>query len=245
LRRAHAHNDYEHPRPLLDALDHGFTSVEADIWLVDGQLLVAHDAVDLDPARTLESLYLDPLLARVRANRGSVFAGHRVSLQLLIDIKTAGDPTYRELSRRLRPYRSILGSATGGRVRTGAVTAVISGDRAARVPMTEERVRHTFYDGRLDDLGTDAPASFVPLISSNWTSSFSWLGEGPFPAAERRLLRDIVSRAHAARQRVRFWATPDVPGPARDAIWRELVAADVDHLNTDDLAGLESFLRSR
>ena len=32
LERAHAHNDYEHARPLLDALSHGFTSVEADVW---------------------------------------------------------------------------------------------------------------------------------------------------------------------------------------------------------------------
>ena len=39
LARAHAHNDYLHERPLLDALDHGFTSVEADIFLVDGKLL--------------------------------------------------------------------------------------------------------------------------------------------------------------------------------------------------------------
>ena len=36
LRQAHAHNDYEHPRPLLDALDHGFCSVEADVFLTDG-----------------------------------------------------------------------------------------------------------------------------------------------------------------------------------------------------------------
>src|SRR5262245_58578952 len=36
LRQAHAHNDYEHPRPLFDALDQGFCSVEADIYLVDG-----------------------------------------------------------------------------------------------------------------------------------------------------------------------------------------------------------------
>ena len=35
LPRAHAHNDYEHPRPLLDALSHGFCSVEADVHLVD------------------------------------------------------------------------------------------------------------------------------------------------------------------------------------------------------------------
>jgi hypothetical protein len=43
LERAHAHNDYEHERPLHDALGHGFKSVEADVWLVDGELVVSHD----------------------------------------------------------------------------------------------------------------------------------------------------------------------------------------------------------
>jgi hypothetical protein len=32
----------EHTRPLLDALDQGFCSVEADIWLSKEGLLVAH-----------------------------------------------------------------------------------------------------------------------------------------------------------------------------------------------------------
>ncbi|MFF2852746.1 phosphatidylinositol-specific phospholipase C/glycerophosphodiester phosphodiesterase family protein [Streptomyces sp. NPDC058001] len=242
LGRAHAHNDYEHTRPLFDALDHRFGSVEADIWLVDGALLVAHDAVDLDPARTLESLYLDPLAARVRANHGSVYRGWRTPLQLLIDIKTEGASTYRELDRRLRPYRHLLTGYTDGRVRRGAVTAVISGDRAARAPMEAQRTRYAFYDGRLTDLGTAAPASFVSLISDNWTNNFTWQGTGPFPAAERDKLRGIVSDAHRRGQQVRFWATPDLAGPARDALWAELLAADVDFLNTDDLAGLEAFL---
>jgi glycerophosphoryl diester phosphodiesterase len=42
---------------------------------------------------------------------------------------------------------------------------------------------------------------------------------------------------------VRFWATPDVRGAAREALWSELEAAEVDHINTDDLHGLEAFLR--
>lgn len=167
LRRAHAHNDYEHPRPLLDALDHGFGSVEADIWLVDGELLIAHDEWQLDPERTLAGLYLDPLLHRVRANRGRVYAGHDLSLQLLIDLKTEGAATYRVLSRLLRRYRPMLSFSTPGRVRRGAVTAVISGDRAAREPMAAEHVRHAFYDGRLTDLDTGVPASFMSLISDN------------------------------------------------------------------------------
>lgn len=244
LRRTHAHNDYEHPHPLFDALAHGFTSVEADIFLVDGQLLVAHDPTQLDPTRTLEKLYLDPMLARVRANHGSVYRGYHHSVQLLVDIKADGAACYEELDRRLRPYRRMLSSYAHGRTRLGAVTPVISGDRAARVPMEAQKSRLAFYDGRLDDLGTAATADFIPLISSNWTQSFSWVGAGPFPPAERQKLHAIVAQAHAHRQRVRFWATPDLAGPERDALWSELLAADVDYINTDDLAGLETFLRA-
>ncbi len=211
---------------------------------MDGHLLVAHDAEDLDPARTLEALYLEPLAARVRANRGAVHRGYGPGFQLLIDIKTAGGPTYRELARRLGPYRSLLTRCVDGRVRPGAVTAVVSGDRAAREPMAAQRVRYAFYDGRPEDLGSGVPASFIPLISASWSAVFTWQGEGAMPAAERALLRDSTARAHAAGQRVRFWATPDIPGPARTAVWRELLAAGVDHLNTDDLAGLAAFLRN-
>ena len=242
LWRAHAHNDYEHPRPLLDALDHRFGSVEADIFLVGDQLLVAHEASELDPTRTLESLYLDPLAARVKANHGSVYRGYRRPIQLLIDIKTEGSSTYLELDRHLRRYKHLFTTYAHGRVFPGPVTAVISGDRAARAPMEAQSVRRAFYDGRLADLGSAAPASFISLISDNWTLNFTWRGDGPFPDAERQKLHGIVQAAHARGQQVRFWATPDVAGPARDALWTELLAAGVDYLNTDDLAGLEAFL---
>lgn len=245
-RRAHAHNDYEHPRPLLDALGHGFASVEADIWLVDGRLLVAHDADGLDPSRTLQSLYLDPLAARVRERGGCVYrSAPRLPLQLLIDLKTAGEPTYRALAAALRPYHRILSSATAaGRVRHRAVTAVVSGDRGARAPLEAERVRYAFYDGRAEDLDGGAPASFIPLISGNWNTFFHWQGTGPFPAAERAALRGMTAAAHRAGRAIRFWATPDAPGTAREAVWHELLAAGADWINTDDLAGLAAFLRA-
>src|SRR3954464_15559693 len=73
LPHAHAHNDYEHTRPLVDALSHGFCSVEADVFLINGQLLVGHTQLDLRPERTLEKLYLEPLRARVRANGGRIY----------------------------------------------------------------------------------------------------------------------------------------------------------------------------
>jgi hypothetical protein len=243
LPQAHAHNDYEHTRPLLDALDHGFTSVEADIYLVGGELLVGHDPEDLVPGRTLQSLYLDPLARRVRANHGTVFRGSHQQLQLLVDIKNTGVETYTELDRVLRDYRKMLTTYAYGKVRPGAVSVVISGDRP-RDLMAAQRVRYAFFDGRGTDLGAGDSAAFMPLISENWNNVFTWQGVGPMPAAERELLHSAVGTAHANGQRVRFWATPDVAGPAREAVWRELVAADVDHINTDDLAGLEAFLRA-
>ncbi|MGW7351049.1 phosphatidylinositol-specific phospholipase C/glycerophosphodiester phosphodiesterase family protein [Streptomyces sp. NPDC054784] len=240
LVRAHAHNDYEHARPLLDALDHRFGSVEADVHLVGGQLLVGHDSGD--PDSTLEALYLDPLAARVEANGGAVYAGYDTSLQLLVDLKTEGAATYRELDRRLAAYPQLFTTYRDGEVVRGPVTVVVSGDRAARGPMEEQTERRAFYDGRLTDLGSAAPSSLIALISDNWTQHFGWNGSGAFPEAERAKLRDIVATAHGRGQTVRFWATPDTAGAARDALWAELVAADVDFLNSDDLAGLEAFL---
>ena len=68
LHSAHAHNDYEHGYPLFDALSDGFCSVEADVYLVDGRLLVAHDIEDVRQDRSLEELYLEPLKGRIGKN---------------------------------------------------------------------------------------------------------------------------------------------------------------------------------
>ena len=92
LPRAHAHNDYRHARPLLDALDHGFGSVEADVFLVDGRLLVGHARSELRPKRTLEALYLEPLRRRVRKHGGRVYPDCP-TFTLLIDVKTDGSKT--------------------------------------------------------------------------------------------------------------------------------------------------------
>ncbi|WP_177233184.1 hypothetical protein [Streptomyces sp. Ag109_O5-10] len=40
---------------------------------------------------------------------------------------------------------------------------------------------------------------------------------------------------------MRFWNTPDVAGPGRDALWGELPAAGTDHFGTDGLAGPDAF----
>ena len=241
LPLAHAHNDYDHAWPLLDALDHGFTSVEADVWLVDGKLLVAHDRDDVLPARSLERLYLSPLEELQRMNGGSVYPGWDGSLELLIDVKSKAGPTYAALDDVLRGHPGLLTSFTGDQTHRGAVTAIVTGHRA-RAAMAAQPLRYAGYDGRLSDLISQEPASLMPLVSVDWTETFTWDGTGPMPADEKQRLRGLVTSAHSRGYRLRFWETPDEPGPARTAIWRELADAGVDQINTDDLAGLQKFL---
>lgn len=244
LAQAHAHNDYEHGRPLFDALEHGFTSVEADVWLVDGELRVAHDREDAQPGVTLESLYLDPLQDLVRGQSHSVYPNWDGSLQLLIDIKSDGESTYAAIEQELAEHRDIMSRYSHGTTKTGPVTAVISGNRPLATMQAQE-TRFSLYDGRSADLTSGMPAGLMPLVSDNWTKLFTWQGVGPMPAAERAKLRAYVADAHANGYRVRFWATSDMPGAPRDAVWNELFDAGVDHINTDDLAALQQFLAAR
>jgi hypothetical protein len=237
LKQAHAHNDYVHDRPLLDALDHGFTSVEADIFLVDGQLLVAHSKREIKPDRTLEKLYLEPLRERVKAGGGSVYPGGG-RFHLLIDLKSAGEPTYHALAKVLAEYSDIVSAVRDGKPEPKAVDISISGDRPIEV-ISGEKLRYAGIDGRLGDLDSTVPAHLMPLVSDNWFSHFKWRGRDEMSAAERQKLHEAVNKAHAAGRKIRFWATPD-----NETTWRELQAAGVDMINTDNLAGLEAFLRS-
>jgi hypothetical protein len=240
LARAHAHNDYHHERPLLDALSHGFCSVEADVFLVDGALLVGHTRSELSADRTLESLYLDPLFERVQKNDGRIFPGGS-EFTLLVDVKTDGEATYLVLDEILAAYSEMLTSVMDGRVQEKAVTVVISGNRAWGV-IEADSTRYAGVDGRLSDLSSDRPEHLMPLISDHWGRVSKWSGVGPMPDGERAKLRQILHDAHAAGRRVRFWATADKPSPERTAVWAELLSAGVDSIGTDDLAGLKTFL---
>ncbi len=227
LASGHAHNDYYHKRPLLDALELGFASIEVDVFLVGDELLVGHALHELKPGRTLRRLYLNPLLERTKANGGSVY-GNGEPLTLLIDIKSEAESTYRTLRKQLLEYQPILTEYSDGEQVTRAVDVVISGNR----PMTtvrEESLRLAGIDGRLSEFG-EASAEWMPLVSDHWPSHFTWAGSGPFPESERQALRDTVRRVHDKGARLRFWATPDDP-----AVWRELRRAGVDTIGVDDL----------
>ena len=239
LTRAHAHNDYAHARPLFDALDAHFGSIEADVFLVDGKLLVGHERKALSPEKTLEALYLEPLRTRIKINDGSVY-GDGVGVTLLIDVKTEAGSTYAALHRVLAGYTEILTRYENNEVKLGAITVIISGNRA-RAAMEQAAVRFAAMDGRLGDL--DAPSgapNLIPLVSDTWAKLSSWRGDGPLPEADRKKIKTRVQQAHAQGRRLRLWAAPDTP-----AAWEILDACGVDLINTDRLKDLALYLEKK
>jgi len=257
LPNTHAHNDYEHQYPLLDALSKGFVSVEADIWLYpddNDNLRVAHDPVE-DPMilPTLEELYLDPLQElKEQFDNGGVYADG-TPLTLLVDIKSEGLSTYQRLDEVLAEYEAespgLFTTYTQDEsgdytVTPGAVTPIISGDRP-REFMESQEVRYAGYDGRKDDIGTDTDPNFMPLISDNWNNFFTdelaWDGIGEIPEDTEAELNDLVSDVQAEDKIFRFWNLPqDSPN-----VWEPLYEAGVDLINTDNLEGLSTFIESQ
>ena len=233
LPRSHSHNDYDQKRPLVDALERGFASIEVDVMLMDGELRVGHGEEDVEPTGTLAGLYLDPLRDIARRNICWVYAPSDPPLQLLIDVKSEADATYRALLETLDRYADILTTWTGESPRRGPVTVVLSGNRAIGI-IAGEGLRYAAIDGRIgEDRSTLSPEA-MPIVSVDWEKL------KPSGRTERlATAQSLVAQLHSEGRKVRFWGTPE-----REDLWRSLVAMDVDYIGTDDVGRLDRLLRA-
>jgi hypothetical protein len=259
---AHAHNDYEHERPLQDALDHHFASVEADVWHRDGDVVVSHDP--WTSRGTLADLYLAPLAARVEA-RGTIH-GDGAPFFLWLDLKD-GTPELRALLSEALAAQPGLHRFTDDEglddvdVDRGPVVVVLTGDAGSKGAMLDEvpAPRPFVVDanafpgpsaggqGTRDAFEGDAAGAIDPRVAAFSLSSPTWLGAwdgvAPAPVDLVERARCVVGRAHSdgsRRRPVRFFGGPDTP-----AAWDLVVDVGVDFLHTDDLAGAAAFLAER
>jgi hypothetical protein len=241
LPAAHSHNDYEQARPLATALELGFGSIEADIFLVDGELLVAHNRADCRPERTLRAMYLAPLAERSRSRGGRIYAGSDGTVTLLVDIKADGEAAYAELDRQLRAYGDVFSSVIDGVATRRAVDVVISG-AVPRDTIAAQGSRYAFIDGREGDLRAERPLrrTLVPLVSMPWGEHVAWDGAGRAPESALGSLRKLAEAAHTRGYRLRFWGAP-----ATEAAWAAQSEIGIDVIGFDDLARGAAFLRAR
>ncbi|MFA6483331.1 MAG: phosphatidylinositol-specific phospholipase C/glycerophosphodiester phosphodiesterase family protein [Bacteroidales bacterium] len=234
----HSHNDYVRSRPLFDALENGMVSVEADIYYRNGKVLVGHDPEDLTVDRTLQGLYLDPLLKMAQKKDNALR-----QIILLIDVKENGEETYEALKRVFAPYEQVFTRYENGKLIKNTITVILSGNRPVEV-VRREPVRFVFIDGRVNDKDLKESSLLFPLISDAWSTHFTWKGEGKMPEPELLKLRQMVKECHEKHKMLRFWGLP-TKSPQMENVWEELASNQVDLIGTDCPVCLRDFLTGR
>lgn len=223
----HAHNDYLNTRPFYDAFLNGMGSIEADVFPVGETLCVAHTKKEIDPRRTLDSLYLRPI------QQIFSLAHQPHGFLLLVDIKEDYRRSLELLVRALRPLQPWL-SQQG---KKGWLTVVISGARPGPAEFNNYP-SYIFFDDDLRQKHTPESWSRVALVSMPFTRFSKWKGEGRISKSDRSKLHQVIDSTHKAGKPIRFWAAPDTKKS-----WKLQRRLRVDLIGTDRVAALAAWLK--
>ena len=217
----HSHNDYWRSRPLQEALEAGCLSIEADVVVRGGTLMVGHGAREVTPERTLTSMYLSPLAEIVRA-RQRVYPQDRRPLILLVDLKTSWSSSKPTLKAALEEYADILKAPAGHHQGDGGVLLAVSGSGS------NQQGAPCGIDGRISGLGDQLTFLEKPTISESFRSRFQWSGLGTLSTDQEAKLRTLAKQVKEEGRLLRLWAAPDTP-----EAWKTLFECGVGLINTD------------
>lgn len=230
--RGHSHNDYKQSIPFLRAYYAGMESIEADVFLLSDTLYVAHEREEVRTGRTLDSLYIRPLVALFRENKGYPFADTSKELQLVIDIKENYQAVIPAILKLVNLYPEVFDAS----LNPHAVHIVLSGE----MPQPADFDRYPAllsFDGRPNtDYGDQLKR--IAMISQDVKVYSSWNGKGTPTPEDKKKLETVVQAAHALGKPFRYWATHDSPNT-----WLELEKLGVDWINTDHPEDLERYYR--
>lgn len=232
----HSHNDYTRKRPLIDALNQGFCSLEIDVFLHKDKLIVSHINAGLNRKAGIAELYLEPLKEIIDRNGGTVYPGDSSQVVLMVDFKSEAWATYKKLNEILHPYTNYLHRYDEHENATwGPLRIVLSGSR----PRIEEAIhpwRLCSADGRINEVSLTCAPHLFPRISASYSSQFSWKGKGEMPQKDRARLDSLTAYTDRCANKLRFWAMPQ-----NERLWKTHLDAGVYWMNIDDLPRFRRF----
>jgi glycerophosphoryl diester phosphodiesterase len=228
VSNAHAHNDYLQDAPFYKAYNAGFGSVEADVFPVDGMLLVAHSKKEIQPGITLKRLYLYPLLKELTTNKSR-------HVRLLVDIKEDHELTLKLLQQEIEPLIPYLSTTRENK----QLTLLISGKRP--LPSAYKNYPgYIFFDDDLKVPHTATEWERVGQVSLSFTNYSAWKGEDIIEEVDKIKLQHTIDSVHHAGKTIRFWAAPD-----NQLSWKLQVQLGVNLIGTDKINELAEFLRRK
>ncbi|MDF0708849.1 alkaline phosphatase [Flagellimonas okinawensis] len=217
----HSHNDYAQELPFWYAYGTGASSIEADLFLKDDMLFVAHAEDEINPKHTFKRLYLDRM-SRLEEE------GVLRDLQLLIDLKSEAYMTMEKIVGVLEGYPQL--------VKGGKVKFVISGNRPKPIDYKNYPDFIWFDHQNLDELD-EIDLEKVALVSVSFKSYSVWNGYGRMTAPDLEAVENAIEKAKSSEKPFRFWATPDTK-----TAWARLAKMGVDFINTDHPALARQYL---
>lgn len=222
---AHSHNDYKNNIPFLRAYEKGFGSIEADVYAVNGQLMVAHAVKEIDPERSLKKLYIDPLIGKLAADPGR-------KLRLLIEIKNDYKAVLPLVITELKPLEQYFDYQG----HPGRLSIVMTG----AVPPPQVMLNYpAWLSFDVNSLAGYTPAQLtkIGLVSKPFSKYTNWNGKGVLTTADIKRIRAGIDSVHRAGKLIRFYETPDTKSS-----WLALMRLGVDVVGTDKIEELGDFL---
>jgi alkaline phosphatase len=229
-QNAHSHNDYEQKIPYWMAYDLQFGSIEADIFLRNADLIVAHDEKELTYKRSFRTLYLENMDSCLKRNGGYPYPDSSRNLQLLIDIKSDSVETLEKLIILLEQFPALIHNRH--------ISFVITGNRPNPDSFSHYPA-FIWFDGLMSRSYTQDQLSKIKMLSDDFKHYSQWPGEGQMPIEDIEKLTSQIAKAHHGGIRVRFWDAPDFSNA-----WTQFIQLQVDFINTDHIAGLAQYLQT-
>ena len=217
----HSHNDYNRVAPFWEAYSQHCRSIEADIYWHEGQLLVGHDLKDLKPENSFLRMYVDPIVRTFRANGNRMWSGSEDRLQLMVELKSATEPTLTEVIKLLEQFPDVFCSPDG-------VTIAITGNTPAKEHFCDYPA-WIGYDGDIRETYTPEQLERVALVSNSFRIfAKKWNGKGRMTDPELDAVNKAIAKVHSWGKPIRFWEAPEGT-TAYFTFWK----LGVDIINTD------------
>ena len=219
---------------------------------------VGHEPSALIKSRTLESLYINPILDTLRrmnpespflpdgSSNGVFDTASFQTLYFFIDFKTAADELWPAVLQALEPLRngSWLSTFDGKSFIERPVTVIGTGNTELS-DVREYLPRDVFLDAPLAQLGEpkykDLTSSEAIIASTNFAATFGDIRKPELNDTQLAKLREQIGVAHRKGIKARYWNQPNWPIRTRNAIWRTLWEEGIDLLNVDDLEAAAEF----
>lgn len=147
----------------------------------------------------------------------------------MIDIKTAALPTLQKLVDKLGNYPLLINNRS--------LKIVISGNRPDPSAFNTWP-SWIWFDGELNKAYTKEQLDKIEMLSDNFSRYSSWNGKGRLPEKEKIIIQGLITKAHEAKKKIRFWNAPDILNS-----WYAYIDMGVDYINTDHIEAIGIFFQ--